>query len=97
MLAGLGDALKPFAVTRKNFNAKLFFQLDDGFGNSGLRRVQGFGRFSQVELMACRFLNKSELMQVHGASDHRGFTHGRPRYQARWAMPSMGQSPRVSP
>ena len=65
MLAGLGDALKPLAVPGKNLHPQLFFQLDDRLGHTGLRGVQRFGGFGQVQVAANSFLNKTELMQVH--------------------------------
>ena len=43
----------------------LFFQLDDGLGHPRLRGVQGFGRFSQVEVSAGGFLDEAKLVQVH--------------------------------
>jgi len=65
MLAGLGDAFEAFAVPGKDFNAQFFFQLNDGFGHTGLRGVQRFGGFSQVQIAAGSFLNEAKLMQVH--------------------------------
>jgi hypothetical protein len=41
------------------------FQLQDGFGNTGLGGVQGFGGFRQVELAPNSFLDESKLVQVH--------------------------------
>ena len=68
MQAWLGDAFEALAVARKDVDAQLFFELDDGFGDPGLRGVQGFGGFRQVEVAPSRFLNKSKLVQVHGMS-----------------------------
>ena len=65
MLAGLGDALEALAVAGKNFDAQLFFKLNDGFGDAGLRGVEGFGRLGQVEVASRGFLDKTELMQIH--------------------------------
>jgi hypothetical protein len=65
MLARLGDAFEAFAVAGKDFNAQFFFQFNDGFGHTGLRGVQRFGGFSQVQIAAGGFLNEAKLMQIH--------------------------------
>jgi hypothetical protein len=65
VLAGLGHTFEAFAVAGEDFYAQFFFQLDDGFGNTGLRSVQGFGGFRQVEVAAYSFLDKAKLVQVH--------------------------------
>ena len=68
MLAGLGDALEALAVAGEDVDAEFFFQLDDGLGDTGLRGVQRLGRFGQVQAPARGFLDKAELVQVHGVS-----------------------------
>ena len=50
------------AVTGKNLDAQLFFQLDDRLGDAGLGRVQRLGSFSQIEVASDGFLDESELM-----------------------------------
>ena len=60
-----GHAFEPLAVANKDVHPQLFFQLQNGLGNAGLRGVQRLGRFGQVEVAACRFVNKTELVQVH--------------------------------
>ena len=52
-------------MTGKDLDAQLFFQLDDGLGHPGLRGVQGFGGFSQVEVASSGFLDEAKLVQVH--------------------------------
>ena len=68
LLAGLGDAFEAFAVAGEDVDAQLMFQLQNGFGDAGLRGVQGFGRFGQIEVAAHRLLDKFELVQVHGGA-----------------------------
>ena len=68
LLAGFGDAFKAFAVAGEDVDAQLMFQLQNGFGHTGLRGVQSLGRFGQVEVASHRLLNKFELVQVHGGS-----------------------------
>jgi len=65
MLAGLRHAFEPFAMAGKNLNAKLFFQLNDGFGNTRLRGMQNARGFGQIEVAANGFLDKSELVKIH--------------------------------
>ena len=65
MLARFGDAFETLAVPCKNLDAQLFFKLNDGFGHTGLRGVEGFGRLGQVEVAPGSFLNKTKLMQIH--------------------------------
>jgi hypothetical protein len=52
-------------VASKDVDAQLFFEFDDGFGHAGLRGVQGFGGFGQVEVAAGGFLDEAELVQIH--------------------------------
>ena len=66
MLARLGDAFEALAVARKNLDAQLIFELDDGLGDAGLRGVQGLGGLGQVQAAARGLLDESELVQVHG-------------------------------
>ena len=65
LLTWLRDPFEAFAVSCEDLDAKLLFEFDDGFGHTGLRGVQGFGCFSQVQVAARGFLDKSELVQVH--------------------------------
>jgi hypothetical protein len=68
LLTGLGHPLDALAMARKNLDAQLVFQLDDGLGHAGLRGVQRLGGLGQVEVAAHRFLNEPELVQVHGVA-----------------------------
>ncbi len=65
LLARLCDAFEPLAMPGENFDAKLLFQLNDGFGNAWLRGVQCLGSFRQVEVAPGSFLDKAELMKIH--------------------------------
>ena len=68
MLSGLRDAFQALAVPRKNLYTQFFFELDDGFGDARLRRMQRLGCLSQVEIAPGRFLDKSELVKIHDNS-----------------------------
>ena len=65
MLSGFGDSFEAFAMARKDFDAQLLLQLNDGFGHARLRRVQYLGCFGQVQIAPSGFLDKSKLMKVH--------------------------------
>jgi hypothetical protein len=65
MLAGFGDALEALAVARKDVDAQLFFQLDDGLGDPWLRGVQCLGGLGEVQVAARGLLDEAELVQVH--------------------------------
>jgi hypothetical protein len=65
MLPGFGDPFEAFAVSGKYLDAQLFFQLNDGLGNTRLRGVKSFGGFGEVEVAPCGFLDKSELVKIH--------------------------------
>ena len=65
MLARLGHTLESLAVPSKNLDAQFFFKLDDGLGNTGLRRVQGTGGFGKVQVAPDGLLNEAELVKVH--------------------------------
>jgi len=65
VLARLGDALEALAVAHEDVDSQFFLEFDDGFGDPGLRGVQGLGGFGEVEVAAGRFLNESKLVQVH--------------------------------
>ena len=67
VLAGLRHMLQALAVARKDIHAQFLLQLDDGLGHPGLRGEQRLGGFREVEIAADRFLDKAELMEVHGA------------------------------
>ena len=62
VLPGLGHALEPLAVAGEDLHAQLFFQLDDGLGNAGLRGVQGLGGFGQVQVAPNGLLHEAELV-----------------------------------
>jgi hypothetical protein len=55
-------------VAGEDVDAEFLLQLQNGFGDPGLRGVQGLGRFGQVEVAAHRLLNEFELVQVHGVA-----------------------------
>jgi len=71
LLPGLGDPLEPLAMAHEDVHAQLFFQLQDGFRDAGLRGVQRLGGLGQVEVAASRFVDKPELVQVHVARSGR--------------------------
>ena len=66
LLPRLGHALEPLAVPREDVDAELAFEFEDRFGDARLRGVQCLGRFGEIEVAPCRFLDEPELMQVHG-------------------------------
>ena len=65
VLAGLGDPLESLSVPGKNFDAQFAFELQNGFGNAGLRGVERLCRLGQVQIASYGFLHKAELMEVH--------------------------------
>jgi hypothetical protein len=62
LLTRLGNPFEALAVTGKDLDAKFFLKLDDRLGDPGLRGMQGFGGFGQVEVASNRFLNKAKLV-----------------------------------
>ena len=56
------DALESLAVSSKDFNAKLRFKLQNGFGNTGLGGVQRLSSKGQVEVVLDRLVDEFELM-----------------------------------
>jgi hypothetical protein len=52
-------------VPGKNFDAQFAFELQNGFGNTGLRGVERLSRFGQVQIAPYGFLHKPELMEIH--------------------------------
>jgi hypothetical protein len=65
VLAGLGHPLESLSVPGKDLYTKFTFQLQYGFRNAGLRGVQGFRGFGQVQIASDGFLHKPELMEIH--------------------------------
>jgi hypothetical protein len=49
-------------MARKDIDAQLLFQFNDGFGDAGLRGVKGFGSFGQIEISTRRLLDEAELV-----------------------------------
>jgi hypothetical protein len=65
LLARLGDAPQPLAMASEDVHAQLALEFEDGLGDARLRREQRLGGLRQVQIVAHRFLDKAELMQVH--------------------------------
>ena len=65
MLAGLGHPLESLSVPGKNFDTQFALQLQNGFGNTGLRGIERLCRISQVQIAPDGFLHKPELMEIH--------------------------------
>src|SRR5205085_7192700 len=65
LLARLGDAAQALAVAGEDVHAELAFELEDRFGDAGLRREQRLGGLGEVQVLPDGLLNEAELVQVH--------------------------------
>ena len=55
-------------MAHEDVDPELFFELDDGLADTGLRGVQGLGCFGQVQVAAHGLLHEAKLVQVHLAA-----------------------------
>ena len=49
----------------EDVDAQLFFQLNDGLRDAGLRGEQRLGRLGQVEVLPNGFAYKTKLVKIH--------------------------------
>ena len=55
-------------MTSEDVNAQLFLQLNDRFGNTGLRGKQRLGGLGQVEVLPNGLSDEAKLMKIHDLS-----------------------------
>jgi len=68
VFARVCQAQYALAFANEYFNAQLFFQVFDVFGNAGLRGKQRMGPLGEVEVLARRFADDAQLLKIHAAS-----------------------------
>jgi hypothetical protein len=54
-------------MSTKDFDTQFRLQFKDGFGDTGLRRVQGLGCQGQVQVVFDRLVDEFELVKVHNS------------------------------